>query len=469
MSDDNDPIERPEESSSATLTGPHGEYTVTASTLHLKDPDGKERASIFSVAYVLGEGDAARPVTFCFNGGPGSSSVWLQFGVFGPRRVAMPDLSVAPGPFPLVDNPHSLLAHSDLVFIDPVGTGFSRHSGTAEAKEFHTVQGDIDSVAEFIWRWLSRNGRWSSPRFLAGESYGTTRAGGLSLKLQNLGIPVTGLILVSVALSFQTFVETPTNDLPFVLALPTYVATAAYHGIVHTDDLDALLDEARRFAIEEYAPALLLGARLTDERRQHIAQRLSELTGLPVQGILRHHNRIPMAWFSRTVLGPGERTVGRLDSRYVGVDLDPTGTRQTRDPSLDGAMGSYTGAANDFLRREVGWASELPYEVLSLDVNKGWSWEREGHMGFTDTTEDLRRAMVMNPALQVLFANGLYDLATPFFAAEHTAGHLALGDGAADRLHLTYYPAGHMMYFHGPSLAQLSEDVAAFLRDALDG
>lgn len=452
-----------EQSASTTLHGPHGAYSVTASTTHLRDPKGKERGTIFSVAYILEGNDRSRPVTFCFNGGPGSSSVWLQFGAYGPKRVDLPDLVTAPpAGCELVDNEHGLLDLTDLVFIDPVGTGFSTSQGETEAKAFHTVDTDAESVAEFIWRWLSTNGRWTSPKYISGESYGTTRCGALALKLQELGVQLSGAILVSLAMDFSTLVFSPSNDLPNITYLPTYAALAHYHGKVSVDDLDAFLDEARRFAVEEYAPALLLGARLPEERCRILAAKLSAFTGLDASDIAARRLRIDYLWFARTLLADGDKTIGRLDGRYVGRDLSPHGQSLTRDPSFDAALGAYTSAVNDFLRREVGWESSAAYELLSMAVNQGWSFERKSAMGHVNTAEDLRQAMIANPHLRVLFANGLYDLATPFFGAEYTRDHLSADTDLADAIVSTYYEAGHMMYFHPPSLAKLKADLAAF-------
>lgn len=439
-------------------------YTVTVSTTHLKDDDGAARAQVFSVAYVLEGGDASRPVTFCFNGGPGSSAVWLQFGALGPKRVDIPDVACAPPPpNALVDNPDGLLDRTDLVFIDPVGTGFSRAAGKAEEKDFLGVKADVDSIVEFIKRWLTRNERWSSPKLLAGESYGTTRAGGIARQLGEDGVALNGLVLISLATNFQTFIAEPGNDLPYVLYLPTMAAVAAYHGVVEEQDLDAV----RQFALEEYAPALLYGADLSEAHRTALATRLAEITGLPADQIARRNLRIPYLWFARSLLGAGERTVGRLDGRYVGPDLDPYATVMQRDPSYDAALPAYTAAVNTFLRTACGWDSDELYRVLSMDVNKNWSWQVEGQMGFPNTTDDVRQAMVANPHLRVLVANGIYDLATPFFAAEHTVRHLGLPADQRGSVRLTYYDAGHMMYFHPPSRAQLRSDLSAFYDWAL--
>ena len=462
-------VERPEQSvtttHSARLSGGIAAYSVTVSTTNLKDDKQKDTASVFSVAYVLdGVDSASRPVTFCFNGGPGSSAVWLQFGALGPKRIDMPDLvSAPPPPHPLIDNPQGILDLTDLVFIDPVGTGFSRAAGTTEEKAFLGVKEDVDSIVEFIQRWLTKHDRWNSPKLLAGESYGTTRAGGIAYKLHELGIALNGLVLISLATNFQTFIAEPGNDLPYVLYLPTLAAVAAYHGVVEEQDLDAV----RQFALEEYAPALLYGADLSDEHRAALAQRLAEITGLPADEISRRNLRIPYLWFARTVLGVGERTVGRMDGRYVGPDLDPYGTVMTRDPSIDAPFGAFTSTANDYLRTACGWESDELYRVLSMDVNKNWSWKSDGRLGYVNTTEQLRQAMVSNPHLKVLVANGIYDLATPFFAAEHTMRHLGVPQALRSNVRLAYYDAGHMMYFHPPSLDKLRADLAYFYGWAL--
>jgi carboxypeptidase C (cathepsin A) len=465
---------RPERSVSrpqtTTIDGQQLAYTATAGTLNLKDDKGEDRASVFYVAYTLDGGDPSRPLTFCFNGGPGSSSVWLQYGAFGPRRVPMTDPEHAPPPpYALEDNPLGLLDITDMVYIDPVGTGFSRAVGEAEDKDFHGLKEDVESVGEFIWRWMSRNNRWNAPVFLAGESYGTTRAAGLSLHLKEKGVYCAGLVLLSLATDFATFLFETGNDLPNVCYLPSYAAVAWYHDRLpdRPDALAPFLDEVRRFAIEEYAPALLQGDRLDPARRDALAARLARYTGLDADAIARRRLRIPYLWFARQLLGPGHRTVGRLDARFVGPDLDPYAQTMNRDPSYDAALGAYTSVVNDYLRRELGWETDDPYHVLSGAVNRAWKWERDGRRGFVSTAEDLRQAMVSNPHLRVLIANGLYDLATPFFAAEHTASHLGLPPELQSQVRLTWYEAGHMMYFHRPSHRQLRDDVVAFYADAL--
>lgn len=447
-------------------------YTATAGTLHLRDDAGELRARLFYVAFTLdGARDpATRPLTFAFNGGPGSSSVWLQLGALGPRRVDMPDTAVPhPPPYRLVDNAFGLLDQSDLVFIDPVDTGFSRPHARDKSETFYSIAGDVDAVAEFIWRYLSKNHRWNSPRFLAGESYGTTRAAALARLLQERGIVLNGLVLLSLALNFQTFVFDVGNELPYILYLPSYAATAWYHDRLpdKPGDLDAFLAEVRAFAIDEYAPALLRGAALEPARREAIAARLARYTGLDAAEILRLDLRIEYLRFAKTVLGRPGHTVGRLDSRYTGPDLDPDARMMQRDPSYDAPLGPFSALINDYLRRVLCYEADEGYEVLSMRVNQAWVWADKSRMGPPNVADDLRRALIANPHLRVVILNGLYDLATPFFAAEYTADHLGVDEQLRANVALRWYPAGHMMYFHPPSLAQMRRDLVEFYRAAV--
>ena len=455
-----------------TIEGKTLAYTATAGRLHLKDDKGEPRAGIFYVATTLDgvEDLSERPITFCFNGGPGSSSVWLQLGALGPRRIDMPDtVNPRPPPYRLVDNAYGILDRTDLVFIDPVDTGFSRTGGENKSEDFFNIKADVESVSEFIRRYLSQNHRWNSPKFLAGESYGTTRAAALAKHLQERGIVLNGLVLLSVALNFQTFVFEVGNELPNILYLPSYAAVAWYHDRLpdRPPALDPFLDEVRRFALEEYAPALLKGAALDQKTKQALAQRLAAYTGLEVDDIERLELRIDYLRFAKSVLGKAGHTVGRLDARYVGPDVEPDHRRMQRDPSMDAPMGPFAALINDYLRRELAFEADDDYTVLSMQVNQGWKWDDAERMGYVNVADDLRRALLANPHLKVIIASGLYDLATPFFAAEYTADHLAVGPALRQNLRLTYYEAGHMMYFHPPSLEKLRTDLAAFYDDAL--
>ena len=466
--------DRPEQTATSKDTvvvdGQTLSYTATVSTINLRDKRDDDEASLFSVAYILDgvEDPATRPVTFCFNGGPGSSSVWLHLGVFGPRRVEVPDLAAAPpAPHRLIDNAHSLLDRTDLVFIDPVGTGFSRPQGKSEGKEFHGLEEDAESVSRFIERWITRNHRWASPRFLAGESYGTTRSAALAGKLQKRGVSFNGLVLISVALDFKTIVFEGGNDLPYILYLPTYAAAAWYHDRLanRPDDLETLLADVRRFAFDVYAPALLRGSSLGEDERRQVAEQLSAYTGIDVEEIVRRELRIHYLWFAKNLLGSGPETLGRMDARFVGLD-DGVDEYMSNDPSIDAPFAAFTSAANDYLRRILGWEGDDSYEILNLDVNRAWKWNIDQKMGYPEAMVDLRKAMVSNPHLRVLMVNGVFDLATPFFAAEYTADHLGLPPELRQRVELAYYGAGHMMYFHPPSLDQLRADLTRWYDEA---
>lgn len=458
---------RPEKAASAefttTIDGVERAYRATAATLNLKDEKGEDRASVFYVEYVVDGPE--RPLTFCFNGGPGSATVWLQFGAFGPQRVELPAPDHPPRPpYALRDNAEGLLDLTDLVFVDPVGTGFSRPIGEVEDKDFYSVDGDADSIVEFVWRYLTRNNRWNSPRFLAGESYGTMRAAVLADKLMDRGVAMNGLVLLSAVFNLGTVVYERGNDLPNVLFLPSYAATAWHHGkLPNWPELGPLVEAARKFAFETYAPALHLGDALEPERALSVAQELSALTSLDADDLLKRRLRIEDAWFQKALLGDG-RVVGRLDSRYLGHDPEPGNpvVADWRDPSFDLPHGPYAALVNDFVRRTLGFDVDLDYVVFSKAVNEAWTWQRKKEMGFPDVSADLGRAMVASPAMGVFIASGYYDLATPFVGMEYARAQLHLPPALRDNVSIAYYPAGHMMYFHDASRAALRADLNAF-------
>ena len=467
-----------------TIGGRRISYTVTTGTLILKEESEKKgdkagesegavaRAEVFFVAYTLaGAGDPARrPVTFSFNGGPGSSSVWLHLGVLGPRRVDMGEDGGLPAPpYRLTENEHSLLDVSDLVFIDPVSTGYSRPVTGERAKDFHTFKRDIESVGDFIRLYTTRYRRWLSPKFLIGESYGTTRAAGLSGYLQERhGMYLNGLMLVSSVLEFQTLHFEPNNDLPCVLYIPAYAATAWYHGRLSRElqrDRKKTLEQARSFALDRYAPALLQGANLPARERAAIAGELARFTGLSAAFVERCNLRIEINRFTKELLRDQSRTVGRLDSRFTGIDRDAAGSTPDGDPSFTNIIGPYTAAFYDYVRGDLKYESDLPYEILSFKTNESWRYDDHENR-FVDVAETLRKAMTMNPHLKVFVANGYYDLATPFFATEYTFSRLGLDAGLRGNISMAYYDGGHMMYIHRPSLAQMKKDLAAFVRGA---
>ena len=445
-------------------------YKSTTGRWVLRAEDGKARAVIFFIAYTRTDVPAvSRPVTFSFNGGPGSSSVWLHLGLLGPRRVLSGDVDhVAPPPYRLANNEFSLLDRTDLVFIDPVSTGFSRPAPGEEAKKFHSVDADIESVGEFIRLWLGRNKRWHSPKYLIGESYGTTRAAGLAGHLQDrYGMYLNGLMLISCVLNFGTLHFEPVHDLPYALHLPTYTATAWYHKRLPADlqnSLPAALAEATTFAAGDYLAALFAGSQLSGERRRQTLQTLARLTGLSEAYLESCNLRPEIMRFCRELLRDQRRTVGRLDSRFQGIERDNAGERIDSDPSYAAILGPYAGAFNQYVRDDLGYQNDLPYEVLKSLYQ---SWDYSAYQNrFLDVSETLRAALCQNPHLRVLVANGYFDFATPYFATEYTFSHLNLEPELAGNITLTYYPAGHMMYVHEPSLAQLKSDLNMFLGGA---
>jgi carboxypeptidase C (cathepsin A) len=457
---------------SLTLAGGKLDYQATAGTLVLKEDEGKPLANIFFVAYTkLGVDDLTRrPITFAFNGGPGSSSVWLHLGAFGPRRVQLGDNGEAlPPPYRLVDNEQTLLDLTDLVFIDPVSTGFSRPAEGQGAKQFHGVQEDVQAVGDFIRLYVTRFQRWDSPKFLAGESYGTTRAAGLSGYLQDRhGMNFNGIILVSSILNFETARFDEGNDLPYVLFLPSYTATAWFHNKLASDlqaDLRKTLDEVEPFAVKEYAPALMKGDKLTLDERQQVARKLARFTGLSEDYVLRANLRVEILRFTKELLRTERRTVGRYDSRFKGMDSDAAGERHEYDPSYAIVQGAFTATVNQYLRGDLKYESDVPYEVLTPKVQP-WDFGNAKNR-YLNMAPTLRSAMTKNPDLRVFVANGYYDLATPYFATEYTFNHLGLEQPLAGHVSMGYYPAGHMMYIDKGSHEKLKKDLAAFLQAVL--
>ena len=446
-------------------------YTVTAGLTPIKNEKGEVEARVFSVAYTLDEAKdkAKRPLMFSFNGGPGSSSVWLHLGALGPKRVVMPDdAEFARPPFNLADNESTWLDKTDLVFIDPVGTGWSRAAKPELNAKFHGLKGDIDSVGEFIRLYLAREGRWMSPLYLVGESYGTTRAAGLSDWLVEKGIALNGIVLVSSVLSFQTVQFAPGNDLPYVLYLPTYAASAWYHKKLAGDlqkDLAATIKEVSAWAIGDYAKALEKGDGLSAEDRGAMLDKLARYTGLDRDYLDRADGRIEIQRFCKELLRKEKRTVGRLDSRFKGIDASHVNDTPENDPSMSAIRPPYTSAFNAYARDDLGYRTDVPYHILGEGVGR-WDWGNAGRNGFPSTAEPLRDAMAKNPSLKVLVASGYYDLATPFFATEYTFAHMNLDPSQRPSVRFTYYESGHMMYLHGPSLRKLKADVGGFLDES---
>jgi len=459
----------------AVIGGKEIRYTATAGTLVLREEEGKPRASMFFVAYTRdGITDRSkRPVTYTYNGGPGSSSVWLHLGAFGPRRVEAQEEGMAlPPPYRLVDNGESLLDVTDLVFIDPVTTGYSRAIPGKDAKKFYGVKEDAEAMAEFIRLWTVRFGRWSSPKFIAGESYGTTRSARLSNLLQSEhGMYLNGVILISSILNFQTARFSVGNDLPYPLFLPTYTATAWYHKKLPQDlqagGLQNAVEEAKRFAMGEYTLALMQGNGLSEQGWNDIAAKVSRYTGLSPDYVKQTNLRPEIQAFVKELLRDQRTTVGRLDSRFKGSDRDAAGQENEFDPSYAAIQGPYTATLNDYVSQDLGFRSDLPYEILT-DRVRPWSYGEFANQ-YVNVAEDLRVAMSLNPALKVFVGNGYYDLATPLFATEYTFDHLGFEPGYKQRVTMKYYEAGHMMYVRRVDREQLKKDVAAFITAATGG
>lgn len=456
-------------------------YKATAGTLPVLGGDGKAKANIFYVAYEKQGGApddpaapvvdrASRPITFAFNGGPGSSSVWLHMGALGPRRV---DLG-AEGfggrqPAGVVANPHAWLDLTDVVFIDPVSTGYSRAVEGEDPKQFHGLDEDARAVGDFIRLYLVRNERWGSPKFLAGESYGTTRASALAADMQGrLGVYLAGVVLISPVLNFQTVAFDAGNDTPYWLFLPTYTATAFFHGKLPPElsvDLGKTLEQAREWSKSAYLSGLAAGDTLDPAARAGLAAELAAFTGLSPAFVERCDLRPTIGQFTKELLRDKQRTVGRLDSRYSGIDGNAVGERPEYDPSYAAIQGPYTAALNAYVRGELKYESDTPYEVLTGAVQP---WRYPAQNRYANVAESLRAAMSQNPRLRVWSASGYFDLATPFFAMEWTVSHMGLDPAQRGRVTQTYYESGHMMYVREKDLAQLKADAAAFYKGCLE-
>jgi carboxypeptidase C (cathepsin A) len=470
------PKELPEEKPVVThheirVQGKSLKYTATAGMLPIKNAEGETEANIFFMAYTLDSPPPRRPLMFSFNGGPGSSSVWLHLGAIGPKRVKLhADGSMPAPPFQLEDNQNTWLDQTDLVFIDPVGTGYSRAAKKELGKKFWSVRGDIESVGEFIRLYLTRYERWSSPLFLVGESYGTTRAAGLSGYLEDHGIALNGIVLVSTVLNFETLEFTRGNDLPYVLYLPSYTATAWYHKKLPPDlqeNLEKALGEAEQWASEDYAAALAKGDQLTLAERQEVIDRLARYTGLKKSYIENANLRVRQGEFCKELLRDQKRTVGRLDSRFLGIDASGVSERPDYDPSEAAVRPPFTATFNNYVRTELGYKSDSEYYILGGGIGfRQWEWGSAAE-GFPDVSPSLRSAVVKNRYLKVFVASGYFDLATPFFATQYTLHHLGIDPTLLGNISTGEYDAGHMMYISDDSLAKLKHDVSAFLENAV--
>jgi carboxypeptidase C (cathepsin A) len=449
------------------------DYVATAGTLVLRNAEDKPIASVGYIAYTQADvrDPGRRPVTFAFNGGPGSSSIWLHMGALGPRRIVTVDAApTPPPPYSVVDNEDSILDRSDLVMIDPVGTGVSHAVCGHKDEEFWGVDPDVDQVSRFIAQYVTDQQRWRSPKFLLGESYGTTRAAGVVNALQERwSMAFNGVILVSVATDLEALFAVAGNDRPYPMYLPSYAAAAWYHHqVAGSRDLKSLVDEARTFAVGPYLSALMKGDALTDQERDQLASRLHEFTGLSPDYLKTAQFRVSESMFGQHLLEAKELTVGRLDARFTGPAIDPLAKEMHYDPQETAIAPAFVAAFLDYYYRDLNAARERTFKPFNWEIGRHWKWDHKPPIGeepqpFVNTTPDLGHAMTLNPGLRALILNGYFDLATPFFATEYSVAHLGLPPSLRDHVQMKYYPAGHMMYIHPASLHQMKADLAAFI------
>ena len=456
----------------AEIGGKSIRYTATAGNMALLGADRKKKADVFFIAYTVEPAkDQKRPITFCFNGGPGSSSVWLHMGMLGPKRVKLDShAGFNPPPHEVIANPYSLLDITDLVFIDPVSTGFSRPAEGEKKEQFHGFREDLEAVGKFIERYTTSAGRWGSPKFLCGESYGTLRAAALSSHLHDeFNLDLNGIVLVSSVLDFQTLSFGNRNDLPNVLFLPTYTATAWYHKKLDPElqkqDLKSVVAHARQFAEGAYLQALLQGNRLPRAERKKVVAEMARLTGLSPRFVEQSDLRVTMGRFGEELLKKDRKILGRFDSRYIAADADDAGSNPEFDPSAAWVFGAFTSAMNQYFHETLQVKRDYPYEILTGNVQP-WNYGSFTNK-YVDVTAMLSSALAENPALRVFVANGYYDLATPFSATEYTFAHLR-PQPARNVVTTKYYEGGHMMYVHEPSLEKLRQDLLKFYESTLN-
>lgn len=451
-----------------TFGGQRVNFRATVNETVLGSDDGKPEAVIVTTSYVKQPRDVSRPVFFLFNGGPGSGSVWLQMGAFGPKRVAIPSDARDDGapPYPLLDNPDSLIDVADLVFIDPPGTGFSYLTPGTDPKKYYGLSADARAVAKVIRLWLNENGRWNSPKYLGGESYGTTRTATVVNELESAtynDVGLNGLVLISTILDFAGREPTPGNEMAYVTALPNMATAAWFHGKVQAPSVEAIAEEARQFAIGPYATALLKGQDLPATERAAVRAELSRLTGLAETYLENADLRVTDQRFYKELLRDRGLTIGRLDSRYTGKDYDAAGETPDNDPSFYGIDAGYTAAINSWLRETMGFETTREYQSIGREPGRNWEWslDGQGRGAYLNVAPYIGQAMRENSGLRTFVGQGYYDFATPFFGAEYSLNRTGIPQ---DRIEFHYYDAGHMMYIRDEDRAKLSADIRAFIR-----
>ncbi|MEN9359987.1 MAG: hypothetical protein RL095_1522 [Verrucomicrobiota bacterium] len=451
------------------LGGQEIAYTATAGRLPIKDHLGNIEAQMFYVAYTRpGFEPGKRPITFAFNGGPGASTVWLHLGGLGPRKAQFTPEGWRPAaPYRIVDNPDCALAETDIVLVDAIGSGWSRPATAEKGRKFWNLRGDIAAFGSFITTYLTRNQRWSSPLFLFGESYGSTRAAGLSSHLSDRGLTFNGLILMGPVLDLASVNPEGTNDAPFPGSIPSYHAVAAYHKKLAPEllkDAASSRAEVEKWVVQSYIPGLAKGDLMTPEERKKLIRELARYIGLSEELIDRENLRISTHVFTSHLLAQERLLVGRFDGRYQGPD--PRGERESgSDPSFTAVVPVFASCLNDYMQRELKFHTEMPYALFAHESGSfGWDW---GGTGFAETASELRSALVRNPHLKVLVMEGHYDLATPYFAAETTLQRLNLNPQQRQRIHSRRYESGHMLYLHQPSLEKMNRDYLEFLKLAV--